>query len=187
MSFPNLYYKRAVGTERACFVCYKPTTTCLATIDSADFLYACTTHLSDRGFATQVLESPPPQKAGASQEEIDRVKKEWEEKQKQKREREKEKEKEQDKGKDGEAKGDQDKDKDSKDKSANKSEDKIPVSTTPAPIASPSLPKKPTHEKYTLHRDIFALRVAEHRKRRQTAQAKNLAPRLPGAPRSNFS
>ena len=41
---------------------------------------------------------------------------------------------------------------------------------------------RPTHERYVLHRNIFALRTAEHRRKRQAAQTKDLAPRFPGAP-----
>ena len=60
---------------------------------------------------------------------------------------------------------------------------KAAPSSPPAPAAAASpAPPAPTHQRYTLHRDIFALRLAEHRRRRQAAQAKELAPRLPGAP-----
>ncbi len=105
-------------------------------------------------------------KAGVSDEEIQRVKAEWEEQQKKKQEREREKEKEKeekeaDKGKkDGEAKRE----------------------SPPVERAKPSSPS-PTHQSYTLHREIFAMRLAEHRRRRQTAQAKAIATRLPSAPR----
>ena len=87
------------------------------------------------------------------------------------------KEKEGEKGKDDNKDDGKPKDESSKDKTTKAP----PKATSPAP--SPT-PQQPSHEKYTLHRDMFALRTMEHRKRKQTAQVKELAPRLPGAPRS---
>ncbi|KIM67844.1 hypothetical protein SCLCIDRAFT_106824 [Scleroderma citrinum Foug A] len=162
MSFPNLYYKRTVATAKSCFICYKPTTTVLATIDTTDFLYTCPVHLTDPGFTTCVNE-PDTKKASPSAEEIAKVKQEWEEKQKKKKETEKEKDKDKDK-------------------------DKLPEETTQESRAATAASGQstpaptPTHERYVLHRNIFSLRVAEHRRRRQAAQAKTLAPRLPGTP-----
>ena len=103
------------------------------------------------------------------------MKADWEEKQKRKAEAAKEKEVEKGKGDDkdgvkpeGEA---------GKDKTTNTP----PKAASPAPAPAP---QRPSHEKYALHRDMFSLRTTEHRKRKQTAQVKELAPRLPGAPRS---
>ncbi|KAG1753738.1 DUF1742-domain-containing protein [Suillus paluster] len=177
MSFPNLYYKRATATAKACYICYKPTTVVLATIDTSDFLYTCTIHLADHGFATRVLEPESENKIGVSLEEIAKVREEWEKKQKQKKEKEKEKEKE---------KADKDKTADEDEKKDDGKSDKSPKVPGSLPTSGSSTPK-PTHEKYVLHRDIFALRVSEHRRRRQTSQAKDLAPRLPGAPSSSLS
>ena len=88
--------------------------------------------------------------------------------------KEKAKAKDKDKPKDD----DDDKDAGKKDK-----ESKGTPKLSPASSAATSpAPPTPTHQRYTLHRDIFALRLAEHRRRRQAAQAKELAPRLPGAP-----
>ena len=115
-------------------------------------------------------------KMGLSPEEIAKVKAEWEERQKKKAEKAKEKEKEKEKEKDADKEGG---DKDAKDSERKKASP--PGSLSPPSSASPA-PATPTHQRYTLHRDIFALRLAEHRRRRQAAQAKELAPRLPGAP-----
>jgi len=175
MSFPNLYYKRTAATAKACYICYKPTITVLATIDTTDFLYTCPLHLSDHGFATRVFEPEIDHKIGASLEEIAKVKEEWEEKQKRKKDKEK--------------KADKDADKD-KAKAADESEKKEDDTKLKVPGSLPtsgSSTPKPIHEKYILHRDIFALRMSEHRRRRQTSQAKDLAPRLPGAPSSSLS
>jgi hypothetical protein len=113
---------------------------------------------------------------GLSAEEIQKVKEAWEEKQ---RKKEKAKEKEKETEKDGKDKSDAVKDGSGSGKDADKN------SKTPAPIATPApaAPAQPKHQRYTLHRDFFAMRLALHRKRRQTAQAKELAPRLPGPPR----
>ncbi|KAM5534887.1 hypothetical protein V8D89_011442 [Ganoderma adspersum] len=180
-AFTNLYYKRAVGTARPCYVCNKPTTVVLATINTVDFLYTCDAHLSDPGFASQVGSSNDgvgaggAKKLGLSPEEIAKVKAEYEERQKKKRV-EKTKEKEADK----DGKEDQEVDaKGGKKSSTPASGTKSPPSSSASPSPGPATP---THQRYMLHRDIFALRLAEHRRRRQAAQAKELAPRLPGAP-----
>jgi hypothetical protein len=182
MSFTNLYYKRTTATEKSCYICFKSTTTCLATAQAVDFLYVCPGHLTDRGFASQLgetsdgVQSNAARKLDLSPEEIEKVKEEWEEKQRKKKEKEKEdkKVKENEKNK---------KDSDGSDKKteeeSKKSKAKSPV--TSAPSSPP--PSAPKHERYALHRDYFAMRLAEHRKRRQATQAKQLAPRLPGAPR----
>ncbi|KAI0723031.1 VPS4-associated protein 1 [Earliella scabrosa] len=176
-AFTNLYYKRAVGTAKPCYICNKPTTTVLATINTVDFLYTCDSHLSDPGFASQVGSTNDGvgaggAKMGLSPEEIAKVKAEWEERQKKKAERAKDKEKEKDKdGKEGEDKGAKDTEKRS-----------TPGSRSPPSASASPAPSTPTHQRYTLHRDIFALRLAEHRRRRQAVQAKELAPRLPQVP-----
>ncbi|KAG1756022.1 DUF1742-domain-containing protein [Suillus lakei] len=174
MSFSNLYYKRTTATAKACYICYKPTTAVLATIDTSDFLYTCTIHLSDHGFATRVLEPENENKIGISVEEIAKLREEWEEKQRRKKEKEKEKVDKDKAADEGEKKED-----DGKSEKSSKVPGSLPTSG--------SLSPRPTHEKYILHRDIFALRVSEHRRRRQTSQAKDLAPRLPGAPSSRLS
>ena len=174
---------QAVGTPKACFVCYKPTTTVLATINTVDFIYTCDNHLTDPGFATRIGESSDGASGGAnkptpSAEEIAKVKEEWEERQKRKQEKAKEKEKEKEQDKDKEKTDSASKE--DKPKSAAPSQSTNSASTpTPAPSSS--------HQKYTLHRDIFSIRQAEHRKRRQAAHAKELLPRLPGAPRGGLS
>ena len=169
-----------MGTPKACYVCNKPTTTVLATINTVDFLYTCDAHLSDPGFASQVgatndaVGAGGVRKMGLSPEEIAKVKAEWEDRQKKKAEKAKAGEKgKEEKGEDGDG---NDKSKDSGKKSASPS-----APSPPSSSASPA-PATPTHQRYTLHRDMFALRLAEHRRRRQAAQAKELAPRLPGAP-----
>ncbi|THH08187.1 hypothetical protein EW146_g9080 [Bondarzewia mesenterica] len=191
-AFANVYYKRATATPKACWVCYKPTTTVLATANTTDFIYACDTHLTDPTFASQIGESGDAfgpggaNKLGLSAEEIAKVKEEWEERQRLKKEKARAKEKD----KDGVNAGDVGEKKDEgkgKDKDVHK--DSASSSSTTPKSPSPPLTAKPTptHQRYSLHRDFFAMRLAEHRRRRQTKQLQELAPRLPGAPRSAIS
>jgi hypothetical protein len=116
------------------------------------------------------MPDPAAAKPVLSAAELAEIKADWEERQKRKAEKEKEKS-----DKDNKDKDDKDAKSDSKDKAK-------PPTISPTPTPRAETPK-PTHERYTLHRDMFALRQAEHRKRRQTAAAKSLAPQLPSAPR----
>jgi len=108
-------------------------------------------------------------------EEIAQIKADWEEKQKSKAEKAKEKEPEKDKGDNKDGGKSKDESSKGKDKSGG----------TPPKVTLPTA--TPPHEKYALHRNMFALRTAEHRRRKQSAQAQELAPRLPGAPRSTVN
>ena len=101
------------------------------------------------------------------------MKEEWEEKRRLKKEKAEQK-KDKDAVKDEET---------GKDKSQMKDSANTPLPSTPSAPA-PTAAATPSHERYSLHRDIFAMRLAEHRKRRQTKQMQELAPRLPGAPRN---
>ncbi|GAA6014710.1 hypothetical protein JCM10207_006912 [Rhodosporidiobolus poonsookiae] len=90
----NLYYLRTVATPKSCFICHRDTTTCLATQDVSDFVYVCKSHLLDPGFAKPAASQPsssapsspspassPAPSPSVPQSEIDKVKKEYEEKQ----------------------------------------------------------------------------------------------------------
>ena len=155
-------------------MCYRPTTTVLATLNTTDFIYTCDTHLTDRGSATS-LDSPEdtPAKKAVSQDEIDQAKKEWEERQERKKAKEKENASEDNKKTDAAAEKSEDKKSTSSDKSKE---------STPKPTPPTSPPPTRTHARYALHRDVFAMRLAEHKKRRQAKAVKEVAPRLPGAP-----
>ncbi|KIJ26968.1 hypothetical protein M422DRAFT_37978, partial [Sphaerobolus stellatus SS14] len=57
-------------------MCYRPTTTFLATINTIDFFPICDTHLKDTGFATLIEpapESASPAAKKVSDEEIRRI------------------------------------------------------------------------------------------------------------------
>jgi AAA-ATPase Vps4-associated protein 1 len=114
-----------------------------------------------------------------SKEEIARVKAEWDAKEARKKKEKDVKGKETSKngGKDagGEA-GDGEKEE------GGKKGTKSPSPSGTSPTATGSGSGAATHKRYSLHRDFFAMRQAEHRHRRQTKQTQELAPRLPGTP-----
>ncbi|KDE07972.1 hypothetical protein MVLG_01878 [Microbotryum lychnidis-dioicae p1A1 Lamole] len=85
----NLYHLRTVGTEKTCSMCGKATFACLATPDVGDFIYVCTSHLADPGFAKPAtssntpstpssISSPAPPSPANLQSEIEKVKAEYE-------------------------------------------------------------------------------------------------------------
>jgi AAA-ATPase Vps4-associated protein 1 len=108
----------------------------LATINTVDFLYTCPGHLADSGFATSLGGSET--RAEVSEEEIAKVKQEWEEKQRKKLEEGKEKAMGKEKGKEKDNEGEVSK------------PPKVPSSLPTSP------PSTPSHERYALHRDYFA-------------------------------
>lgn len=138
---------QTAGTAKACYVCYRPSTTVLATINTVDFIYVCPGHLTDLNFASQVKDET---KSQVTSEEIVKVKAEWEEKQRRKKEKEKEAAKAEKEKKD---EGKKDGDQENKDKADDKKEDK-PSPRVAMPSASATSP--PAHERYILHRDFFA-------------------------------
>ncbi|KAH0613110.1 uncharacterized protein H6S33_009490 [Morchella sextelata] len=155
--FTNLYHLRKVAESAAkpCMVCYKPTTSVLVTPDKKDFFYVCPSHTKDRGFASAVVDpEPTPEELDRKRkeaeermlaEEIERVKKEYEENQRKKKEKdegEKEKEKEKDEEKDK-------KENEEKEKGKGKKETSPPVE-----------PKKAEEPRiFTLHKTIFDSRM----------------------------
>ncbi|KAK4464386.1 hypothetical protein QBC42DRAFT_45504 [Cladorrhinum samala] len=120
MAFPNKYTHRKVAetSAKSCEVCFKPSTSVLITDDSKDWFYVCPGHLKDSGFCTPKIDHAAieARKKKELDEEIERVKKEYEEKQKKKKEKDskndKEKEKEKEKEKDSKDGDDKDKEKD---------------------------------------------------------------------------
>ncbi|KAL8378137.1 hypothetical protein RB595_008716 [Gaeumannomyces hyphopodioides] len=107
--FPNIYTRRLVADTAAkgCDICYKHSTTVLITPDKQDFFYVCPTHLKDANFANPIVDQAAidAKKKKELDDEVERVKKEYEERQKRKKDKEKEE------AKDGDGKDDKDKEK----------------------------------------------------------------------------
>lgn len=155
------------------YICHRPTTVVLSTLNNTDFIYTCATHLTDAGFASPIAPTTPTPttpdsaKPKLSDAEIKKIAEEWEAKQKLKKEKEKAESKDKD--------------------AASESDAKKPTPPPPAPIpvptsTSPSTPAPPSHPQFALHRQIFAMRQNEARKKRQAAQVKQVAPKLLGLP-----
>ncbi|KAF2117720.1 VPS4-associated protein 1 [Lophiotrema nucula] len=124
----NVWHHRRVAesSAKACWICYKPSTSVLITPDNKDYFYICVAHLKDRGFCQPDAEEVAAEAARKKKEELDKeiekVKKEYDEKQARKREKRKEKTKEKNKEKEKDTKK-QEEDEDTKDEK--EKEDKI--------------------------------------------------------------
>ncbi|KAF2653388.1 DUF1742-domain-containing protein [Lophiostoma macrostomum CBS 122681] len=187
MALPNVWHHRRVAesSAKACWICYKPSTSVMITPDSKDFFYICVGHLSDRGFCLPDAEEAAAAEARKKKEEMDReiekVKKEYEEKQTLKREKRKEK----DKGKDKDTKK-QDDEEDKEDEKAKN--DKIQQLSKTKDEAQADLPPRI----YRLNKNFYQMRVdrmrnAELAKRnRERLKNPTLFPSVPnGDPSSS--
>jgi hypothetical protein len=121
-----------------------------------------------------------------SKEEIARVKAEWETKEARKKGKDKDakgKETGESGGKDAEGEGEM---AEGGKKGAKSPSPPVPGGLPSSLTATGSGAATPTHKRYSLHRDFFAMRQAEHRRKRQTKQMQELAPRLPGTPHGSL-
>ena len=147
--------------------------------------------MTDPGFATAVEPEPTTGKVVLGEDELKRIKEEWEETQRRKREKEenaakeKEKEKEKEKGDKGwlgwMAGGSNNASTSTSgtDTSGTSAKKTPPAALFASPNSTPA-----AHQKFILNRQIFAMRQAELRKKRQVSRVNAVAPRLPGVPRS---
>ncbi|KAI1269661.1 DUF1742-domain-containing protein [Xylariaceae sp. FL1019] len=169
MSLPNIWHHRKVGdtSAKGCEICYKPSTSVLVTPDRQDFFYVCPAHLKDRGFASPIIdhEAIAARKKKEMDDEVAKVKKEYEEKQRKKNEKEKVKDK-----KDGKEDDDKKDDKAAK-KDGDTPEDKDKIKAEAN--AQQNAEEEPR---------VFALQRAFHQqridKRRQVDMAKRNRERL---------
>ncbi|KAJ5133912.1 hypothetical protein N7526_005277 [Penicillium atrosanguineum] len=88
----NVYHLRRVAdtSSKACLICHKPSTSVLITPDNRDFFYVCPAHLQDRHFCSPIINAEAEAARRKEEEmakEIEKVKKEYEDKQKRKKER----------------------------------------------------------------------------------------------------
>lgn len=103
-SSQNLYHRRLVAesSAKACWICYKPSSTVLITPGSDDWFHICAGHLTDRKFAIPKDEEDLAKKKREEdlEKEIEAIKKEYEEKLRKKAEKRKAKDKDKDAEKD---------------------------------------------------------------------------------------
>jgi hypothetical protein len=106
MASQNLYHRRLVAESsgKACWICYKPSSTVLITPESDDWFHVCPGHLTDRKFAIAKDEEDLAKKKREEdlEKEIEAVKKDYEEKLRKKAEKRKAKDKDKEKDKDAE-------------------------------------------------------------------------------------
>ncbi|KAL2148643.1 hypothetical protein VTH82DRAFT_2197 [Thermothelomyces myriococcoides] len=140
MSFPNLYTHRKVAEAKAksCDICYKLSSSVLITPDNKDWFYICPAHLKDPGFCTPKIDQAAieARKKRELEEEIERLKKEYEEKQRQKKNKEKKKEDEakgKDKSGDDKSKDDEKADGEKQQKAPEKTESSKNSASTSSP------------------------------------------------------
>ncbi|KAJ5438837.1 Protein of unknown function DUF1742 [Penicillium daleae] len=163
MSLTNVYHLRRVTdtSAKACLICYKPSTSVMITPDNKDFFYVCPAHLQDRHFCSPIVDAESEAarlKEQKMAEEIEKVKKEYEEKQKRKKEREKQSSKD-DKDKEKEKKKEKDdsKDNDSTNSKTNLEKERddkiesIEKGTESKPDSGPRI--------FALHKTFYQMRI----------------------------
>uniref|UniRef100_A0A060T9N6 ARAD1B00594p n=1 Tax=Blastobotrys adeninivorans TaxID=409370 RepID=A0A060T9N6_BLAAD len=166
--FKNLYHSRKVAesASRACFVCYKPTSTVLVTPDgTSDFFYVCEGHLKDAGFATPQVDpetTAAQERKKALEAEIQVLEEKWK-----RYEAKKDKEKKKDKGKDKDKESDKDEAGEGKELKKEKSDlqQKLQSDTQ---IAE----RKP--RVFVLHKNIYSMRLSNWRQVQQSKQTRQL-------------
>ncbi|KAJ5569915.1 uncharacterized protein N7459_009345 [Penicillium hispanicum] len=183
MSLTNVYHLRRVAdtSAKACLVCYKPSTSVLITPDnkfyaanllvytyghslsSQDFFYVCPAHLQDRHFCSPIVDTESDVKRLKEDEmakEIEKVKKEYEEKQQRKKDREKQFAKDEKDKKDKDDKDDS-KDKDGKNESKSKDNDEKERDDKIDAIKKDNPQSKPDSSAriFALHKTFYQMRV----------------------------
>ncbi|GKZ35004.1 hypothetical protein AbraIFM66950_005443 [Aspergillus brasiliensis] len=192
MSLQNIWHLRRVAdtAAKACYICYKPSSSVLITPDNRDFFYVCPSHLQDRHFCSPIVDTEAAAakaKEEAMAREIEKVKKEYEEKQQRKKNKDAEKEKD---------KKENDKDKEKDDKSSAKKgdeedkkmqkerDDKIEsIKNSGSKGATASSDDSP--RVFALHKNFYQMRIDRMRnaeiarRNRQRLQDPSLFPSVP--------
>ncbi|KAJ5501460.1 hypothetical protein N7453_006277 [Penicillium expansum] len=162
MSLTNVYHVRRVAdtSAKACLICYKPSTSVMITPDNKDFFYVCPAHLQDKHFCSPIVDTEGQAKRLKEEEmakEIEKVKKEYEEKQRRKKEREKASSKdnkeEKDKGKD------ETKDKDASESNANDEKDRDDKIASIQKGSGTETKSDDSPRIFSLHKNFYQMRI----------------------------
>ena len=168
MASKNVYHRRLVAESgaKACWVCYRPSSTVLITPDQADWFHICPGHLKDRKFAIPQDEEDLAEKKRQEEleKEIEAVKKEFEEKMRKKmaRRKQKEYEKEDEKAEKKEEKKDDENEE--KEKEAKLSELEKKKEPSKAVIEGPRI--------FELHKNFYQMRLQKKRDAEAAKRAK---------------
>ncbi|KAH7058587.1 VPS4-associated protein 1 [Macrophomina phaseolina] len=159
----NLWYHRRVADAqaKACWICFKPSSSVLITPDSKDFFYICPGHLKDRGFcepdADEAAAVTEKKKKEEMDREIQKIKDEYGEKQRRKKEKRKEKEKEQGKDKEKDKEG---KDEETEDKKDEKERDDKAAYLHPTALSTKNETKADDGPRiFTLKKNFYQMRI----------------------------
>ncbi|KAI0909401.1 VPS4-associated protein 1 [Ustulina deusta] len=182
MSLPNIWHHRKVAdtSAKGCEICFKPSTSVLITPDKQDFFYVCLAHLQDRGFCSPIIDhdAVAAKRKKEMDEEVERLKREYEEKQRKKKEKEAEKGKDQDKEKD--KKDDQEKGDDKGEKKEDSTSDDKGKSKQKSPAEAEEEPRVFALQRAFYQRRIDRKRQAEMAKRnRERLNNPNFFPSVP--------
>ena len=179
MASKNIYYRRLVAEQsaKACWICYKPSSTVLVTPEQDDWFHLCPGHLKDRKFAIPKDEEDLAEKKRKEEleKEIEAVKKEFEEKMRKKLARRKQKEyekeeKEEEKKKEEKKKEATEDDKDEKDKEEKLKELEKKKEPAKAAVEGPRI--------FELHKNFYQMRL---QKKRDADVARRNRERLRGS------
>ncbi|CAO1629092.1 unnamed protein product [Sympodiomycopsis kandeliae] len=188
----NHYIRRLTSTQKACFICSRPTPVVLVSVkaQAEDFFYICANHLNDRNFATLIPQQQQQQQQQqqskqeerlpdkVSKEEIERVKQEWIARQAAKKDKKADENKDSDKKEEEQQKGwlayiaSTIKDSTIGASSAPANKPAVTASTPPPAAASTTTP--PSHEHYALHRSFYQMRIDAYNKKVAIKRAKEL-------------
>ncbi|RAL64538.1 hypothetical protein DID88_002012 [Monilinia fructigena] len=177
-SFPNIWTHRKVAetASKPCEICYKPSASVLITPENKDFFYVCPSHLKDKGFATPIIDEAAiaAKKKKEMDDEIERVKQEFEEKQR-KKQKEKETANKNEKEKDGKDKKNDGKEDEKKTDEKKKSDS----ASLPAQISTPDEEPRVFSLKKALYQQrLDKKKQAEIAKRNRESQTFTLAQDL---------
>lgn len=171
MASKNLYHRRLVAESgaKACWICYRPSSTVLITPDQDDWFHICPGHLTDRKFAIPKDEEDLAEKK--RQEELEKEKeaviKEYAEKMRKKLARRKQKEYEKEDKKEEKKQEDKDDEKDEEEKEKKLKELEQKKEPAKAAIEGPRI--------FELHKNFYQMRL---QKKRDAEAAKRNRDRL---------